>query len=159
MKGRSLVLAALLAALAMALSGCADSKKMEEYNQGMAAASAAITEAATDFTASVQAFGESYSEENRLAVIDAVTRLEEGYRQLGDLEPPEKYAEVQEHYKESAELVAKAAAIYKEEFSKVSADTVDEAFIERLQQGDEYIRQAQEKIMEGSALGQEIEGK
>lgn len=152
-----LVVLVLALMLTLPLAGCSDSKKLEEYNQGMADASAVITASAADFNKAMQAFGEGYSKEKCQAVIDAMTKMEAGYNQLGSLEPPDKFAEVQKSYRESAELFAQAAAIYKDEFGKVTADTVDEAFLERLKVGDEYLRQAQEKLMEGSAKGQEIE--
>lgn len=146
--------------LTLSLAGCGDSKKIEEYNAGIVAATAAINEGNSEFATAVAAFSKEYSNENRQAVLDAVKKMNDGYNQLGNLDAPEKYADVQVKFKEAADLFSQAATIYTEEFNSLtSADKVNDEFVAKLLDGDNLTEQARQKMQEGADKGQEIEGK
>lgn len=147
----------LIAALTFSLSGCGEAQKMREYNQGILAAGTAINDATMHFNDAFEAFKNEYSNEHRDALIQAAGELNEAYQLLGSLEAPEKYESVQQCYRESAELIAKAVAGYQEQLGSIaSASDITEDFVWEMQDIDDYLSQAREKLMEGSELGQSI---
>ena len=82
--------------------------------------------------------------------MEALDGLEEAYLALRDLTAPEAYAEVQEDFQAGAELAQQAIGIYRQQFESVTEETVDDTFAEQVQQGDDLIRQAQDRILDGS---------
>ena len=64
---------------------------------------------------------------------------------------------MQDCYRESADLIKKAVEGYQEQLgSIVSASDITEDFVWEMQDIDDYLSQAREKLMEGSELGQAI---
>ena len=147
----------LVLALGLPLTGCGEAQKMREYNQGILTAGTAINEATMHFNDAFEAFKREYSAEHRDALIQAAGELNDAYQLLGSLEAPEKYSQVQDCYRESADLIKKAVEGYQEQLgSIVSASDITEDIVWEMQDIDDYLSQAREKLMEGSELGQAI---
>ena len=53
--------------------------------------------------------------------------------------------------------VYKRQAVYRTELGAVTAETMDEAFLERVTVGDDYLKEAQSKMLEAANLAEEIE--
>lgn len=144
-----LLLLAVMMVLPMA--GCSGDKKLEEaYRTDVVSKMALIGEANDRLNEAITAFSDDCSEENRTAVLAAVTDLETTYAALRDLEPPERYVDTQTLLNEGIKAALEATAVYRTEFSEVTDDTFDDAFLERIQAGDELMKQANEKLLEGS---------
>ncbi len=150
----------VVTACCFSLAGCNDRKKVEQYNKDFSAAIGQITSASAQMTDAVNKISAEFSEENRQAVLKAVEDMKAGYHALAALEAPRKYADVQAIFKESSDLFDQAAQIYTEEFTKVTLETFDEKFVERLKKGDEMFSKAYQRLSDGFVRGQEInEGK
>lgn len=154
MKRQILCVAALLTVLLLVLTGCdfGRQKKLEEaYCTDVAASIEDIGEANTALTDSIRTFFDDVTAENRQGVMTALDGLDAAYAALQDLTPPEKYVSIQDTFRYGVDLALRATAIYREQFEAVEEETVDETFAEKVQEGDDLIRQAQAKLLEGSS--------
>lgn len=136
-----------------ALSGCdfgREKKLQESYRADAAASIEAIGTENSVLTEAITAFFDEVSEETRAGVMEALDALEEAYLALRDLTAPEAYAGVQEDFRAGAELARQAIDIYRQQFAGVTEETVDDTFAEQVQQGDDLIRRAQDRILDGS---------
>ena len=98
----------------------------------------------------ISAFLANVNDDTRASVLAAITDLDTLYAEIRDLDPPEKYIGVQKSLAEGVELALEATEIYKKEFTDVTNDTFNDAFVKRVQEGDDLMKQANAKLLEGS---------
>lgn len=143
-----------------ALTACGEERE-KEYKENFLAAVSEMKTVKAEFNAAADALfgGNSIREEDKQALLDAITKLREAYARFGSLEAPEKYQAVQSLFNEGIESAQKALEIYETEIGTLSDDTLNEEALERLQEGDKLIQQASDKIAEGAKMGVELDEK
>ena len=92
------------------------------------------------------------TDENRTKVMGDLDEMEAVFKEIAALEAPKKYEEVQNCLSQSADSALKGIAVYRTELGAVTAETVDDAFLERVAEGDGYLQDAQDKMMEAAKL-------
>lgn len=151
-------LTALVLAMAMllAVTACSSSGELK-YTKEIEDVMGRLTETSTTFATDVQTMFNDLTEENKTTVLSDLDDLEKVFKDIAALEAPKKYEEVQKLLNESSESALKGIAVYRTELGAVTAETMDEAFLERVTEGDNYLKEAQSKMLEAANLAEEIE--
>lgn len=153
MKKRILGLAMLVVLSAVVLTGCdfgREQKREETYCSDVAVSIETIETAHTTLTDAIRLFLEDLSDSKRQEVLSAIDGLEQAYGTLEELTPPKRFVSVGESFARGVGLARQGTTIYREQFSAVTAETVDDAFVQRIEEGDDLIRQAQSELQKGS---------
>ena len=148
-------LTALVLAMAMllAMTACSSSGELK-YTKEIEDVMGRLTETSNTFATDVQTMFNDLSDDNRTTVMGDLDELEKVFQDIAALKAPKKYEEVQKLLNESA---LKGIAVYRTELGAVTAETMDEAFLERVTVGDDYLKEAQSKMLEAANLAEEIE--
>ena len=147
-------IAALALALVMlfAMTACGSSAAEElKYSQDIVVLMNELTEKSNTFTSDVNTFFNDITEENRTMVLTDLDNLESVYTNISVTKAPEKYAGFQNLLNESAASAFQAIDVYRTELTALTEDTLDEAFLERITAGDEFMQAAAQKLMDASA--------
>ena len=144
--------AALVAVVAVfSMAACGQEKKLEEaYCTDVSTSIEALGQKGEALNSAITAFLANVNDDTRASVLAAITDLDTLYAEIRDLNPPEKYTNVQKSLTEGVELALQATEIYKKEFTEVTNDTFNDAFVKRVQEGDDLMKQANAKLLEGS---------
>ena len=151
-------LTALVLAMAMllAMTACSSSGELK-YTKEIEDVMGRLTETSNTFATDVQTMFNDLSDDNRTTVMGDLAELEKVFQDIAALTAPKKYEEVQKLLNESSESALKGIAVYRTELGAVTAETMDEAFLERVTVGDDYLKEAQSKMLEAANLAEEIE--
>lgn len=160
MKNTMKRIAAIALALVMmfAVTACGSSAADElKYSQEIVTRMNTLTDTANTFSADIQVFFNDITEENRKTIMTDLDNMEAAYKAITEMKAPAAYAEFQELLNESAENAFKGIEVYRTELGTVTEDALDEAFVDRLAEGDEYMQAAAQKLYDASALMSEEE--
>ena len=116
-----------------------------------------LTETSKTFATDVKTMFNDLTDENKTTVMGDLDELEKVFQDIAALKAPKKYEEVQKLLNESSEIALKGIAVYRTELGAVTAETMDEAFLERVRVGDDCLKEAQSKMLEAANLAEEIE--
>ena len=142
----------VLAAVMLAAMPACSSASEAEYTQKVEEVVTRLSEASSAFYSDVETLFRDLTDENRTKVMGDLDEMEAVFKEIAALEAPKKYEEVQNCLSQSAASALKGIAVYRTELGAVTADTVDDAFLERVAEGDGYLQDAQNKMMEAAEL-------
>lgn len=150
----------LAVCMMFAMAACGDGKE-NEYKENFLSAVSEMKDAKAAFNAAADSLfgGNSIKEEDKQALLDAITALRASYDKFGSLEAPDKFKDVQVLFNEGVSSAKQALDIYETEISGLTDETLDEALLERLQEGDKLIQEASDKIAEGAQMGVTLDEK
>lgn len=112
-------------------------------------------------TTGVEAYLTDFTEEQKTQILTTLESLKEKYGELEALEAPKAYVDVQPMFQEASVLAISAITIYLEEFTKLTKETFTESnteLLERLEEADKLMEQANEKMIAAVTLVKEIDG-
>ena len=142
----------VLAAVMLAAMPACSSASEAEYTQKVEEVVTRLSEASSAFYSDVETLFRDLTDEKRTKVMGDLDEMEAVFKEIAALEAPKKYEEVQNCLSQSADSALKGIAVYRTELGAVTADTVDDAFLERVAEGDGYLQDAQDKMMEAAEL-------
>ncbi len=142
----------VLAAVMLAAMPACSSASEAEYTQKVEEVVTRLSEASSAFYSDVETLFRDLTDENRTKVMGDLDEMEAVFKEIAALEAPKKYEEVQNCLSQSADSALKGIAVYRTELGAVTADTVDDAFLERVAEGDGYLQDARDKMMEAAEL-------
>ena len=142
----------VLAAVMLAAMPACSSASEAEYTQKVEEVVTRLSEASSAFYSDVETLFRDLTDENCTKVMGDLDEMEAVFKEIAALEAPKKYEEVQNCLSQSADSALKGIAVYRTELGAVTADTVDDAFLERVAEGDGYLQDAQDKMMEAAEL-------
>ena len=142
----------VLAAVMLAAMPACSSASEAEYTQKVEEVVTRLSEASSAFYSYVETLFRDLTDENRTKVMGDLDEMEAVCKEIAALEAPKKYEEVQNCLSQSADSALKGIAVYRTELGAVTADTVDDAFLERVAEGDGYLQDAQDKMKEAAEL-------
>ena len=142
----------VLAAVMLAAMPACSSASEAEYTQKVEEVVTRLSEASSAFYSDVETLFRDLTDENRTKVMGDLDEMEAVFKEIAALEAPKKYEEVQNCLSQSADSALKGIAVYRTELGAVTADTVDDAFLERVAEGDGYLQDARDKMMEAADL-------
>ena len=142
----------VLAAVMLAAMPACSSASEAEYTQKVEEVVTRLSEASSAFYSDVETLFRDLTDENRTKVMGDLDEMEAVFKEIAALEAPKKYEEVQNCLSQSADSALKGIAVYRTELGAVTAETVDDAFLERVAEGDGYLQDAQDKMMEAAKL-------
>ncbi len=151
-------LSALVMVMAMlfAMTACGSSGELK-YTKEIEDVMSRLTETSNTFSTDVKTMFTDLSDENKTTVMNDLDGLEKVFNDITALKAPKKYEEVQKLLNESSDSALKGIEIYRTELGAVTSETVDEAFLKRVTEGDDYLKEAQSKMLEAASLADEIE--
>lgn len=150
---KRIAVAALALVMLFAVTACGSSAAEElKYSQDIVKLMNELTESANTFSADLNTFFEDINDENREMIMTDLDNMEKAYKNISGLKAPAAYTEFQNLLNESAESAFKAIEVYRTELGTVTEDTLDEAFLERVTEGDVHMQAAAQKLLDASAL-------
>lgn len=145
---KTLTVTVLAITVVLALTGCGDTKATLEYVTKLKEVSTAAQTANTEFMTELGSIDPA-DEASKQALVAAVTKIEDAYKQFAELKAPKKLQDVQSSFKAGSEKGLEGLAIYKEAFQNMSADSDMQELLDELQKGDDVMVDAQALIQEG----------
>ena len=142
----------VLAAVMLAAMPACSSASEAEYTQKVEEVVTRLSEASSAFYSDVETLFRDLTDENRTKVMGDLDEMEAVFKEIAALEAPKKYEEVQNCLSQCADSALEGIAVYRTVLAAVTADTVDDAFLERVAEGDGYLQDAQDKMMEAAKL-------
>ena len=144
---------ALAQVMLFAVTACGSSAAEElKYSQDIVKLMNELTDSANTFSADLNTFFEDITEENREMIMSDLDKMETAYKNISALKAPANYAEFQKLLNESADSAFKAIEVYRTELGTVTEDTLDQAFLDRVTEGDVHMQAAAQKLLDASAL-------
>lgn len=148
----------LICCLFLGLTACGEQAYLD-YKENTTNALKEISKVNDTFSAAVtNLFSDrTITDEEKKAVLDAITLLENAYQNLGEIKAPDKYQDVQSLLSEAKEKAVNALTIYKKEIGELTTETLNDSFLSRVSEGDTQLEAARELIRQAGEKQQEIE--